>query len=190
MGAVEKPKELFTASDVARFCQVDLKTIHNWAERGELEHFRTPGRHLRFRRGDVLDFLRRYGYPIPVALVRERARVTVVESSRATGREIGGTLSPDFDVDVHHDPLAALLQMGARPPDALVVGRLVDLDARHLIQTVKRFPNTRHVRIMIFGGHPQVRESLLEAGASGVVAAADGAGLLDKLLAVLGLRRD
>ena len=40
--------ELFTASDVARFCQVDLKTIHNWADKGEIRHFRTPGRHLRF----------------------------------------------------------------------------------------------------------------------------------------------
>ena len=56
-------RELFTASEVARFCQVDLKTIHNWAERGEVRHFRTPGRHLRFRRVDVLDFLRKYGYP-------------------------------------------------------------------------------------------------------------------------------
>jgi len=52
-------KELFTASEVARFCQVDLKTIHNWADRGEIRHFRTPGRHLRFRRVDVLDFLRK-----------------------------------------------------------------------------------------------------------------------------------
>ena len=58
-----QPKELFTASEVARFCQVDLKTIHNWADRGEIRHFRTPGRHLRFRRVDVLDFLRKYGYP-------------------------------------------------------------------------------------------------------------------------------
>src|SRR5207237_3914063 len=57
-------KELFTASEVARFCQVDLKTIHNWADRGEIRHFRTPGRHLRFRRVDVLDFLRKYGYPV------------------------------------------------------------------------------------------------------------------------------
>ena len=42
----EQQPELFTASDVARFCQVDLKTIHNWSEKGEIRHFRTPGRHL------------------------------------------------------------------------------------------------------------------------------------------------
>jgi hypothetical protein len=52
----KKPKEqmafpmsdddLFTAPEVARFCKVDLKTIHNWVDRQQIEHFRTPGRHL------------------------------------------------------------------------------------------------------------------------------------------------
>src|SRR5882757_8137614 len=60
--------ELFTASQLARFCQVDLKTIHNWADKGEVRHFRTPGRHLRFRRADVIEFLRKYGYPVPDSL--------------------------------------------------------------------------------------------------------------------------
>jgi len=48
MARRQQAKELFTASEVARFCQVDLKTIHNWSDRGEIRHFRTPGRHLRF----------------------------------------------------------------------------------------------------------------------------------------------
>ncbi len=189
MSAAEKSKELFTASDVARFCQVDLKTIHNWAERGELAHFRTPGRHLRFRRGDVLDFLRRYGYPIPSSVVQERPRVMIVEANRALAKELADALENDFDLDLQSDPLRALLQLGSRPADAMVLGRLVDLDARHLVQEVKRFPQTRHVRIMIFGSHPQQRDALLDAGASGIVGAADRAGLRAKLFAVLGMER-
>src|SRR5438067_11901832 len=72
--------ELFTASDVARLCQVDLKTIHNWADKGEIRHFRTPGRHLRFRRLDVLEFLRRYGYAIPDELRAGRPRLVIVDA--------------------------------------------------------------------------------------------------------------
>ena len=41
--SVRKPRDLFTASQIARFCQVDLKTIHNWVNRGEIKSFRTPG---------------------------------------------------------------------------------------------------------------------------------------------------
>src|SRR5204862_6295434 len=76
--------ELFTASDVARFCQVDLKTIHNWADKGEIRHVRTPGRHLRFRRLDVLDFLRKYGYPIPEVLRNGKPQVVGVDEDPQT----------------------------------------------------------------------------------------------------------
>jgi len=35
--------ELFTASEFAKFCQVDLKTIHNWADKGENPALPYPG---------------------------------------------------------------------------------------------------------------------------------------------------
>lgn len=60
-----KPQHIFTASDLAKFCQVDLKTIHNWANSGRIEFFRTPGRHLRFKATPVRNFLDAYGYDVP-----------------------------------------------------------------------------------------------------------------------------
>jgi excisionase family DNA binding protein len=61
----EKADELFSAPEVAKIISVDLKTIHNWVNRGSIKAFRTPGRHLRIRRGDVLSFMKEFGYPIP-----------------------------------------------------------------------------------------------------------------------------
>lgn len=61
----EKADELFSAPEVAQIVAVDLKTIHNWVNRGNIKAFRTPGRHLRIRRGDVLSFMKEFGYPIP-----------------------------------------------------------------------------------------------------------------------------
>lgn len=57
--------EHLTASDIAAIFQVDLKTVHNWTERKGLPSFRTPGRHLRFRRSDVIDYAKKYKYPLP-----------------------------------------------------------------------------------------------------------------------------
>jgi excisionase family DNA binding protein len=48
---------------VAQLCGVDLKTVHQWASSGLIAHFRTPGRHLRFRAEEVLHFLERSGHP-------------------------------------------------------------------------------------------------------------------------------
>jgi excisionase family DNA binding protein len=54
---------LYTASDLAALFQVDLKTIHNWVDRGRLDGFRTPGRHPRFTRENIEAFVTRGGYP-------------------------------------------------------------------------------------------------------------------------------
>lgn len=64
-------EKLYRSSDLVRWCQVDTKTVHNWVEKGKIEGFRTPGRHLRFTRAAVLTFLRTYGFPVPAALSGE-----------------------------------------------------------------------------------------------------------------------
>ena len=61
------------ASDLAAICQVDLKTIHNWFDRGRISGFRTPGRHLRFTSGSVVAFLDQFGFDVPPAW-REQAK--------------------------------------------------------------------------------------------------------------------
>lgn len=66
-----KAKELYVASELADLCSVDLKTIHNWVDKGHLPAFRTPGRHLRFKVVDVLAFMTKFGYPAPASLVAD-----------------------------------------------------------------------------------------------------------------------
>ena len=85
------PREpIYLASQLASICDVDLKTIHNWCDRNndpdepaQLECFRTPGGHLRFRHSAVLRFLMRWGYPIPDALLRDRPHMLFVEPDEA-----------------------------------------------------------------------------------------------------------
>src|ERR1700759_782774 len=77
-------EKLLTASDLASLCEVDLKTIHNWVDRGRIEHFRTPGRHLRFRAADVAEFLRTWGYSVPRELAKVSARSTLIIGTEET----------------------------------------------------------------------------------------------------------
>ncbi len=59
------PGKLYTAPEFASMCQVDLKTVHNWVQRGQIvKYFRTPGRHLRFIGKDVIEFLETWGFPL------------------------------------------------------------------------------------------------------------------------------
>jgi excisionase family DNA binding protein len=131
MAAVRE--KLLTASDLAALCEVDLKTIHNWVDRGRIPHFRTPGRHLRFRAADVAEFLRAWGYSVPRELARASARTILVVGTnetlalvhRALGE--GGTpagappASSGQPVRLAGHPYDALIYAGSDPGDVYVV---------------------------------------------------------------------
>lgn len=183
-----RPVELFTASDLARFCQVDLKTIHNWSEKGEIPHFRTPGRHLRFRRLDVLDFLRKYGYSIPEALRTSKPRLIVIDTDASALQGIKRALSKRFEISAFHDPYDALLALSALQPEGLILDlELPAFDGLRLLSRLRALDATAHIRTVVFTKRPDVREKALAAGASDVVSKEDLAGLRESLELMMGL---
>jgi excisionase family DNA binding protein len=162
--------ELFTASEVARFCHVDLKTIHNWVEKGEIRHFRTPGRHLRFRRADILDFLHKYGYPVPEALRGGKPKVAVLDPDAAVLTAVRRGLGRRFEVTTFADPFEALIGMGSARPDALVLDlALPGVDPMRFLERLKAIDATAPIRVIVYSSQDQQRRAALEAGASDFV---------------------
>jgi excisionase family DNA binding protein len=188
--AAARAADLFTASDVARFCQVDLKTIHNWADKGEIPHFRTPGRHLRFRRLDVLDFLRKYGYAIPDVLRQSKPRLVLVDTDAASTTAIKRALSKRFDITSFTDPVDALVSLSTLEPDAL----LLDLDTPgcdgvHFLQRIRSLEATAHIRNIVFTKTAALGEEAARAGAVQVLEKHDHARLREVLEHLTGLDR-
>ena len=182
-------RELLTASQVARFCQVDLKTIHNWAERGQIDHFRTPGRHLRFRRPDVLDFLRRYGYPVPTELAVHKPRVVLIQRDDLHRRRTRDHLADVFDVKGFSSVTDALLFIGATRPDTVVLDAVCEPIGNHnIIESLRKNEATKKVRVILFTDDETQKDAALQSGASAFVAASNLDGLHDTLVALLGLR--
>jgi excisionase family DNA binding protein len=182
--------ELFTASDVARFCQVDLKTIHNWADKGEIRHFRTPGRHLRFRRLDVLDFLRKYGYPIPEVLRMGKPKVVVIDDDPAVLAALRKTLARKFDLTTFQDPFDALVAVGALQPDALVIDvKMNALDGLRALERLRTIDATAHIRCIVYSAHEEAKKAATDAGAYDFIKKGDLAELRDSLERLMGLER-
>ncbi len=140
--------DLFTASKVAKICSVDLKTIHNWVGRGEIQSFRTPGGHLRFRRQDIIEFLQRYSYPIPEGFAPAKHRVAILAEDEML-LPLKRSLSKDFDVEGYTDSVDALLGIGGNCPDLLVVDTDANRDSAHLFERL----NATHesMAIIAFG---------------------------------------
>jgi excisionase family DNA binding protein len=187
----EPPKtELFTASQVARFCHVDLKTIHNWVEKGEIRHFRTPGRHLRFRRLDIVDFLHKYGYPVPEALRGAKPKVAMLDADPAVLTSVRRALGRRFEITAFSDPFEALVGMGISRPDALVLDlTLPGLDALQLLQRLKAIEATAPIRLIVYSAREQERRAALEAGANDFVPKGEVALLRESIERWTGLDR-
>ncbi|HVY45425.1 MAG TPA: helix-turn-helix domain-containing protein, partial [Minicystis sp.] len=127
-------EKLLTASDLAALCEVDLKTIHNWVDRGRIPHFRTPGRHLRFRAADVAEFLRTWGYSVPRELAKLGARTALVVGPKETFAAVGRAVGEGVPLKHAKHPYDALILAGAEPPDIYVI------DARAVAAEVELGP--------------------------------------------------
>ena len=111
---------VYTAQDVARFCEVDLKTIHHWADAGKIPHRRTEGRHLRFRRNQVLAFLHAHGYPLPSPITTEKPTVFVASLDPALD-EVVKRIAARFYVQRFECAAMAIARLLSDEPDALIV---------------------------------------------------------------------
>jgi len=184
------PPELFTASEFAHFCQVDLKTIHNWADKGEIRHFRTPGRHLRFRRLDVLEFLHKYGYPVPEVLRAGKPKVVAVDEDANVLAAVRRALGRRFELTTFQEPFDALVTIGTLQPDALVIDLgWKGLDGLRCLHRLKAMDTTSQIRTVVYSEHDEQRRAALEAGASDFVLKGDVALLREVLERLTGLDR-
>ncbi len=165
------PKEpIFVASQVASIWNVDLKTVHNWVEKGDMEAFRTPGRHLRFRRRSLLSFLRRYNMEIPADLAPERPRVMVVDRDPTRVAALRELLSAHFEVLVQVDPVASLAEIGLLSAGAGLIDAVVvalpapNVDDGRWLGALLRHPDTRYTRIVTVGGDASQQRRWQEVG--------------------------
>ena len=147
-------------------CSVDLKTIHNWVDRGKLPALRTSGRHLRFWPLDVLDFLRTFELGTPDALRQLRLRIVVVDRDLAALAAARRALSRRFEVTAVESVVEGLVAVATLLPDLLVLGDVAPLDATAIAAGLAAPESTRHVRVVERGDVTRLRE-LVETRVAG-----------------------
>jgi excisionase family DNA binding protein len=168
-----------SASQVASYCSVDLKTIHNWADRDKISGWRTAGRHLRFRRLDVVDFLRAYGFPLPEALRSARPDVAVIDADAEALAWARRVLARRFELVTFGSVVEGLLSVAGANPEVLVIGDVAPLDAPSIIERLAALASTRHVRVVALGANAR--------GAAAWAARNDVAALRDAMQKVTGV---
>lgn len=149
-----------TATQVARMCGVDIKTIHNWVGKGRIRGHRTGGRHLRFWPLDVVDFLRAWELGVPEILRSARLRVLVIDGDSTALAASKRVLARRFEVTTTDDVVDAIVSAATLRPDVLVVGDASPLGLDHIARRLGSIEATRHVRVLPRGDPSKLRDTL------------------------------
>jgi excisionase family DNA binding protein len=161
-----------TSGELASLLRVDLKTIHNWVNRGHLVGRRTSGRHLRFDRIQVVRFMRGYGYPIPDALRALPLRV-VVDSPRGAAWPLVRLLRRGSVLTLCSGLFDVALTLARGEHEVLVV----DLDSRdcglvgELISALRAQPETASLWLIGLSKSRALRERFLALGGDAALSA-------------------
>ena len=116
-------KIVFTTHEVSKLLQVNPRSVINWIEQDLLTSYRTPGGHRRIRREDLLAFLRRHEIPVPRALTAEKFKVLIVEDEDDIVKILKSFFDRQgiYEVTAASDGISALIEIGRRHPDLLIL---------------------------------------------------------------------
>lgn len=156
-----------TSGDIARMLHVDLKTIHNWVTQGHIRGSRTKGRHLRFERNRVVQFMREYGYPLPRYLGTATPRVLVEASLKGPWL---GHLRRVAEVVEGEGLYRCSLVLGSEPCELAFVGLDHSLSrVLEFCEAVSAWDSTSGVALVGVGTKQPARHSFLAAGGTAVL---------------------
>lgn len=142
-----------TTGEVALRCQVSIGTVKNWIDAGQLEAFRTPGRHFRIRSSVLERFQAAFGFvPDP----DEKPRILVVDDQQDfvdLAVEALQELLPDAQVEGASGGYEALLRIGSLQPHVLLLDlRMPGLDGFEVCRRVKEAPESKGTKILAMTG--------------------------------------
>lgn len=61
-------KQVFTTGEIADLLHIHQTTVIDWAKKGIVKSYRTPGGHRRIERSSLLAFLHEHKMPVPAEL--------------------------------------------------------------------------------------------------------------------------
>jgi excisionase family DNA binding protein len=175
-GSSEKGKfplgqAFFTTFEISQICGVNPTTVQNWVKAKRLKAFQTPGGHRRVRREDLIAFLKEFGMPMHEGLAQSPPLAMIVDDEIDILDMLEDLLkSGEEDIQVvrAQSGVAALLQIGERKPDLLILDIMMPgMNGYEVCRRLKANASTQKTKIVAISGdhNPAVKERILQAGA-------------------------
>lgn len=164
-----------TTGEIAKLCDVNLRTVIRWIDRGALKGFKLPGRgNNRVMVEDFLKFLNEHSMPIPPELMGEQNRkILAIDDEPAITSVIRRVLkAAGYEVEVANDGFQGgtkLLQ--ERPALVTLDLSMPGLDGYEVLDFIRRVPDICHTKVIVISALDQEHlQKALDAGADYVLA--------------------
>ncbi len=164
-----------TTGDIAKMCDVNLRTVIRWIDRGELKGFKLPGRgNNRVQVEDFVQFLHQHGMPIPQELSGEgNNRILIIDDEAAVARSIGRVLrSGGYATTIATDGFqGGSLLMKQQPALVTLDLRMPGISGYDVLKFIRTTPETAATRVIVISAlDPLSLQRALDEGADAVLA--------------------
>lgn len=177
----------YTTGEIAKLCDVHLRTVIRWIERGSLKGFKLPGRgNNRVLASDLVAFLKEYSMPIPDELQQHYSRsVLIVDDEQPIAKAISRALrTAGFETCIASDGFQAGSLLWSFKPVLMTLDlRMPGIDGYRVIEWVRESPDVSDVRILVISALGDAAlQKALDVGADAVLSKPfDNAQLLDSV---------
>jgi len=150
-------QEVFTTGEVARVCNVTIRTVIRWIDTGQLDGYKIPGsRDRRVPRANLVKFMEEHRLPLGVLDPGARAkRVLIVDDDEA----ILELLEPfvqtlgEIEVSTAKNGYEAGTKTISLKPDVLLIDyNLGDITGLDVARTVRTHEELKETRIVCMSG--------------------------------------
>lgn len=149
-------QEVFTTGEVARLCNVTIRTVIRWIDTGQLKGYRIPGsRDRRVPRENLVAFMKAHDVPLRGLEGGGRRRILIVDDDPAVLALLEQFFSGLglFEVATARNGYEAGTKTMAFRPDVLLIDyNLGDVTGADVARTVRANPHLAGVRILCMSG--------------------------------------
>ncbi|GAB2693915.1 response regulator [Aliiglaciecola aliphaticivorans] len=175
-----------TTGDIAEYCDVNLRTVIRWIDKGSLKGYKLPGRgNNRVTVDNFVLFLKQNNMPVPAELLPKSKTVLIVDDDKDMGNAIKRVLKKDgFECDTATNGFLAGSKLMQHKPCIMTLDlTMPGLNGFELLKHLRADEQFQDLKILVISALDQ--ESLDEALALGANAALSKPFEKDKLLSLV-----
>lgn len=175
-----KSDRVYSTQKIANLLQVNIKTVGNWIDRGDIPAYRTVGGHRRVKHDDLIVFLKKHHMPVPEDFRESSQRLLIVDDEAETLHFLAKSLAKQnerLEIRTATGGYEALIEVGRFRPHLVVLDILMpDIDGFKVCRKIKSADHDPPIVVLAISGaeDEQTRQSILATGADGFVSKSVG----------------